>query len=200
MTALAWFVIGFISGALPFAVWLGQAFARADVRQIGDGNPGAANAWRAGGWRVGLAALLLDFFKGAIPVGLAHFIFHLSGLALGIVALAPILGHAFSPFLKLRGGKGLTVTFGAWAGLTLAQAPVVLGLFMTLFYFVLNSDAWAVVLSLLGLLAHLLIQQADTALLTLWAGNQLIIVWKHRRELRQTPRLKPMFARAHHRA
>jgi glycerol-3-phosphate acyltransferase PlsY len=194
VSALLWFIIGYVSGGLPFSVWLGKRFARADVRRVGDGNPGAANAWKAGGWRVGVAALLLDYLKGALPVAAAHFIVNLSGWSLALVALAPILGHAFPPFLRFRGGKGLTVTFGVWSGLTLAQAPLVLGLFMALFYFTLSVDAWAVVLSMAGLLAHLLIQQADGALLLAWLGNFAIIVWKHRRELRQRPRFKPIFS------
>lgn len=194
MSALLWFIIGYVSGGLPFSVWLGKRFARADVRRVGDGNPGAANAWKAGGWRVGVAALLLDYLKGALPVAAAHFIFNLSGWPLALAAIAPVLGHAFPPLLRFRGGKGLTVTFGVWSGLTLAQAPLVLGLFMALFYFTLSVDAWAVVLSMAGLLAHLLIQQADGALLLAWFGNLAIIVWKHRRELRQRPRLKPLFS------
>ena len=197
MNTILWFIVGFISGSLPISVWLGRAFARADVRQIGDGNPGAANAWRAGGWRVGVAALLLDYFKGALPVSAAHFIVGVSGWPLTFVALAPILGHAFSPFLNLRGGKGLTVTFGVWSGLLLAQAPLVLGLFMALFYFTVSVEAWAVMLSMTGLLAHLLIQQLDITLLAVWFGNLVIIVWKHRRELRQGPRLKPIFSGKH---
>lgn len=194
MSTLLWSVVGFISGSLPFSVWLGQAFARADVRRIGDGNPGAANAWKAGGWRVGVAALLLDYLKGALPVTAAHFVFHLSGWPLALAAIAPIAGHAFSPFLDWRGGKGLTVTFGVWSGLTLVQAPLMLGLFMALFYFTVGADAWAVVLSMMGLLAHLLLQQADGTLLTVWLGNLAVIVWKHRRELRQWPRLKPLLS------
>jgi glycerol-3-phosphate acyltransferase PlsY len=194
MNAILWIVVGFISGSLPFSVWLASLFAHADVRQIGDGNPGAANAWRAGGWRVGLAALLLDYFKGALPVATAHFVVGLSGWPLALVALTPMLGHAFSPFLNYRGGKGLTVTFGVWSGLTLAQAPLVLGLFMALFYFTLSVNAWAVVLSMIGLLAHLLIQQSDATLLAVWLGNLAVIVWKHGHELRRGPHLKPVFS------
>jgi glycerol-3-phosphate acyltransferase PlsY len=137
---------------------------------------------------------LLDYLKGAMPVAAALFNFNLSGWPLALAACAPVLGHAFSPFLRFRGGKGLTVTFGVWSGLTLAQAPLVLGLFMILFYFTVSVEAWAVVLSLIGLFAHLLIQQADGALLLAWFGNLAIVVWKHRRELRQTPRLKPLFS------
>jgi glycerol-3-phosphate acyltransferase PlsY len=194
MSAILWFAIGYISGGLPFSVWLGTLFARADVRQVGDGNPGAANAWRSGGWRVGVAALLLDYLKGALPVAAAHFTFNLSGWPLALAAIAPVIGHAFSPFLNFRGGTGIAVTFGVWSGLTLAQAPLVLGLFMALFYFSISVDAWAVVLSMVGLFAHLLVQQADGALLLAWFGNLAIIVWKHRRELRQIPRLKPIFS------
>ena len=193
MSAAVWFLIGFGCGGLPFSVWLVRAFAHADVRHTGDGNPGAANAWKAGGWRVGVAVLLLDYLKGAVPVAVAHFVIHLSGFALALASLAPILGHAWSPFLKWQGGKGLSVTFGVWTGLTLAQAPLVLGLFMTLFYFAVDGAGWAVLFSLLGLLAHLLMQGSDTGLLAVWAANTGVLVWKHRRDLRQLPRLKPLF-------
>ncbi len=194
MNAVLWFACGYISGGLPFSVWLGKLFAGADVRQFGDGNPGAANAWKAGGWRLGLGALLLDYLKGALPVAAAHFIFNVTGWPLVFAAIAPLLGHAFSPFLYFRGGKGLAVTFGLWSGLTLAQAPLVLGLFMALFYFTLSVDAWAVVLSLVGLLAHLLIQRADSTLLAVGVGNLLAVSWTHRRELRQVPHLRPLFS------
>ena len=194
------FALGFVCGALPFSTWLARHGAGVDVARVGDGNPGAANAWKAGGWRVGLPALLLDYLKGALPVALAHFGFHLSGLALGLAALAPLLGHAFSPFLKFRGGKGLTVTFGLWSGLTLAQAPLMLGLFMALAYALLAADAWAVMASLLGLLAHLLLQHADAALLTAWLGTAAVLAWTHRREFHKPPRLRPWLARRRARA
>ncbi|MDN5324928.1 MAG: acyl phosphate:glycerol-3-phosphate acyltransferase [Thermosipho sp. (in: thermotogales)] len=34
------------------------------------------------------------------------------------LALSPILGHAFSPFLRFKGGKALATTFGVWSALT----------------------------------------------------------------------------------
>ena len=44
------------------------------------------------------------------------------------LALMPTLGHAFSVFLRFRGGRGIVTMFGVWAGLTLYQAPLVMGL------------------------------------------------------------------------
>jgi glycerol-3-phosphate acyltransferase PlsY len=188
MTALLWTTIGFLCGSVPFSLLLGRLFAHADVRTYGDGNPGATNAWRAGGWPVGMATLLLDYAKGAAPVGLAHFVFGVSGWALIPVALAPVLGHAFSPFLRLRGGKGVAVTFGIWTGLTLGEAPVLLGVLLGVFFLIQTADAWAVILSMGVFLIHLMLRQVSPILITIWAGNMLILLWKHRAGLRQIPR------------
>jgi glycerol-3-phosphate acyltransferase PlsY len=197
VTAALSVLLGFACGALPFSFWLTRRFAGADVRRIGDGTPGAANAWRAGGWRLGLAALLLDYAKGAIPVAWAHFVAGLSGFPLILAALAPLLGHLFSPFLGFRGGKGLAVTFGLWSGLTLASAPLALGFFMTLFFFTLSAEAWAVVFSFFGLLLFLLFVLPDPTLLAVWLGNFALLAWTHRRELRQFPRLHPRLTGQH---
>ncbi|MBN1978399.1 MAG: glycerol-3-phosphate acyltransferase [Anaerolineae bacterium] len=187
MSALLWTTIGFLSGSMPFSLLLGRLFARADVRDYGDGNPGATNAWRAGGWPVGVAVLLLDYVKGAAPVSLAHFVFGVSRWSLVPVALAPVLGHAFSPFLRLQGGKAVAVTFGIWTGLTLGEAPLLLGILVSLFFLIQTADAWAVILSMGVFLAHLALRQASPTLIAIWAGNALILLWKHRAGLRQIP-------------
>jgi glycerol-3-phosphate acyltransferase PlsY len=200
MSTLIWTALAFLAGSVPFSVWMVRLLLDDDVRRYGDGNPGATNAWKAGGWRVGLPALLLDYLKGAVPVGLAHFAAGLSGWSLVPVALAPVAGHAFSPFLRFRGGKALAVTFGVWTFLTLGEGPTVLGLLFALWLAVLSNDAWAVMLGMLGLLAYLLLrslvwpaQWQDLApyLLVMWGGNLLILAWKQGQELRQPVRLRP---------
>ena len=188
---LIWAFIGFVSGAIPFSVLLARRFAQQDIRRVGDGNPGAANAWRAGGWRVGVLALVLDFLKGALPVGLARFLVGVDGWALVPVGLAPVVGHAFSPFLRGRGGKAIATTFGIWCGLTLYEAPSVLGVCMILSYFAQTVDAWGAILAMLGLGVYLLARQAGAVLLVIWSGNLAILVWKHRRALREPIRLSP---------
>jgi len=189
-TALVWMAIGFLSGAVPFAVVLGRIFLRRDVRRYGDGNPGAASAWKAGGWKIGLPAVLLDGFKGGIPVGLAHFLCGVRGWWLVPVALAPVLGHAFSPFLRFRGGKAVAVTFGIWLGVLLGEGPIMLGLLLSLAYAVLSTDAWAVLLTMATFLAHLLLRGADPVPLTIGMGNTAILFWKHRGELCRPPQLR----------
>jgi acyl phosphate:glycerol-3-phosphate acyltransferase len=178
-----WTLLGFFLGALPFAVWLGRLAARVDVRRYGDGNPGTFNAWRAAGWRVGLPVLLLDFLKGALPVGLAHFGAGINGWGLVPIGLAPVLGHAFSPLLHGRGGKGIAVTFGVWTGLAMPGAPIVLGLILTLCFAVHLPNSWAVLLAMLALLVYILVWYTGLPLVVVWIGNVCLLAWKFRRQL-----------------
>jgi glycerol-3-phosphate acyltransferase PlsY len=170
-----------------------------DVRQVGeDANPGAANAFKAAGkskWWLGMTVLLLDGFKGLIPVAVAYYNFNVTGWALVPVALAPIVGHAYSIFLRFRGGKAVATTFGIWTALTVYRAPLVLGGFFTLFSLILAEGAWAVIFGMLGLLIYLMITHAEVWLLAIWAGNMLIFILKNFKELHQPVRLNPRIQR-----
>jgi len=177
-------LLGYFLGSIPFSILIGKLFLHTDIRQFGsDRNPGAANAWRAGKWQIGLPVLLLDFFKGVLPVYLAVYRFNLAGWQLVPVALSPILGHTFSVFLKFKGGKGIATTFGVWTALLLARGPVLLGLFALLIYLIFASSVWAIILSMVFFGLYLVIASTDLAYLTIWAGNLLILLFKHWGEL-----------------
>ena len=190
MTALIWIVIGFLLGSLPISVWLGKLVLRTDIRGYGDGNPGGTNVIRAGNRGLGLLVIFLDMLKGAIPVSLAHYVFGVDGWALAPVMLAPIVGHAFSPFLGFRGGKALASTFGVWTALTVPFGPFLMGGSVFVFYKLLNVSGWAVMASLLTLLGFLLIAGVTLPLVVAWAGTVAILAWTHRADLRQRPALR----------
>jgi glycerol-3-phosphate acyltransferase PlsY len=185
-----WSVAGFWIGAVPFPVLVGRLLAGVDVRSYGDHNPGAFNAGRAAGWGAGFLAALLDGLKGAIPAGIAIWGFGIRGWAQVPVALAPVLGHAFSPFLGGRGGKAVGVTFGIWTALRPAEGPLMLGVFMALFFAVLASDAWSVLLMMVGLLAHLLLRGSRAVEIAVWILNVAVLAWKHRAGLGEPLRLR----------
>ena len=113
----------FFCGAIPFSYLLGKLLLHKDIRDFGDGNPGAANAWKAGGAAVGLVAVLLDVLKGLIPLLLVLSLFDMEGISMAFLAVAPVCGHAFSPFLHFRGGKAVAVTYGVWLALTGLATP-----------------------------------------------------------------------------
>jgi len=188
---LVFIVLAFLFGSIPFSVWLGRLFLKEDVRRYGDGNPGAANVFRAGGKTVGLLALILDVTKGALPVGLAYQNMGVRGIPMFLIAMAPILGHVFSPFLSFRGGKAIATALGVWIGLTIWKASLA-GVIGALIGIALTSvTGWAVMLGLAAILVTLLIWMPNPLLLLVWVGETLILAWTHRADLRQYPRLRP---------
>jgi acyl phosphate:glycerol-3-phosphate acyltransferase len=191
MITLLWIAFAFFCGSLPFSVWLGQIALRKDIRQFGDANPGAANVFRAGSKGWGAIAILLDILKGALPVGLANYGAHITDWSLALIAIAPIAGHAFSPFLRFKGGKAIAVSLGIWCGLTLYQVPLVLGLMLGIYIVLLTNNGWSTVLGFASLIAYLLIIAAPAWMLSVWLGNLIIVVWKHRADLRQPTTLRP---------
>lgn len=194
--------VAFLAGSLPFSVWIGKLMTGVDIRQFGDGNPGATNTFRAGNKVAGLLALMLDISKAAAPVGLAYFHLGMRGVDMFLVAMAPILGHAFSPFLRFRGGKALAASLGVWIGLTIwkASLPVLAGVLIGILLF--TPPGWSVMCALAGLLVIFLVWLPDPLLLAVWLGETLILVWTHRHDLRQGIRLRPwlagIFARREH--
>jgi glycerol-3-phosphate acyltransferase PlsY len=187
VAALAWALAGFASGALMFSLWIGRLALRKDIRGYGDGNPGATNVLRAGGKAWGGLALLLDVLKGAIPVWLAQTLGGVSGAGLVLVALAPVLGHAFSPLVGWRGGKAVAVTFGIWTGLTIWEAPSFLGILLGVWFAFVSVSGWAMMLAMGSLLVYYLLTRPDPVLLAVWAGNAAILAYKHRADLAQFP-------------
>lgn len=178
MAAIGGILLAFLCGSLPFSVWIGRWALAVDIRQVGDGNPGAANVWRAGGPLWGALAIVADAAKGAIPVALVNYVLGWEGWALVFVAIAPVLGHAFSPFLRFRGGKALAVTFGVWLGLSSWLGPLILGLAFAFWLVVLKKDAWAVLAGSLTQLGAFLIIGVDWTWLVVWLGIFVIFIWK----------------------
>jgi glycerol-3-phosphate acyltransferase PlsY len=176
-------VAAFLLGSLPFAVWLGRLVARSDVRSVGDGNPGTANAFKVGGWKTGVPTLFLEVGKAGLPVSLATASFGPHRWALAPVALAPIFGHAFSPFLRMRGGKAIAASFGSWIALTGFLYPLVLGLAMGVCFAVQSVHAWAVLGGTLLFGVFLLVVGSPAVVLFVWAINSGLLAWTHRKEL-----------------
>jgi glycerol-3-phosphate acyltransferase PlsY len=87
--------------------------------------------------------------------------------------------------LRFRGGKAVAVTLGIWTGLTFGEGQIPLIILLGLFFMIQSVDAWAVILGMLGFLPCLLLREADAFTLAIWGGNMLILLWKHRRDLRQ---------------
>jgi glycerol-3-phosphate acyltransferase PlsY len=103
-------VVAVLMGSIPFGVLIARVRG-VDLKKVGSGNIGATNVLRTMGKAPAFLTLTGDVLKGAIPVLAANYLLHNPTLE-GIVGLAAILGHNFSLFLRLRGGKGVATSIG----------------------------------------------------------------------------------------
>lgn len=184
---IIWITIGFISGSVPWALIIGRIVSGKDIRNVGDGNAGAANAWKAGGWVPGAISLVLDTAKGAAPVYLAIWYIGkpdgpVSELSMALVAVSPIIGHAWTPFLRFRGGKALAVSMGVWIAVTNGLALILACLLLGILHLIQKNHAITVTSCLLLFLGVFLPSQMGLFLVVLWCINVIVVIWKHRAE------------------
>ena len=183
-------VSAFWLGACPFSVWIGRWALAKDIRDYGNGNPGAINVFRAGSRKAGILAMILDIGKGVPFVFLAHSFFGLPEPLVLAVALCAILGNAFSPLLRLRGGKSLAVTGGVLLALPNPEMLVALIIFMLLGFLFIETDAWIAMLGPAGSLAYLVITGASHWESLFMLCVLTLLAAKHFDELQTIPRFK----------
>lgn len=176
-----------------FSHWLGL-LKQKNLIVDGDRNPGAFNLWQLVGYKYGLVGVILDFSKGYIPVAL----FLHMGLAeqhsYVLIALAPIIGHAFSPFLSFKGGKAIAVSFGVWSALTAFEVSVVYALILAVLlaiayilrhrqFLTTEANAVQVILGMVLLVLYIYQKSFPSELYWFWFGNLLLLIHTHKREL-----------------
>lgn len=185
--------IGYLSGSLPWGLWVGRLARGVDVRSLGSGNLGATNVYRSLGPALGILTLLLDIAKGALPVWLlphAAFAAAFPGgpewcrLAVGFAAVA---GHVWTFLAGFKGGKGVATT----VGVLLALAPAAFGVFVLVFLLVVAVTRYISLGSTLGAVAFAVALgflapgglRGPTFLLGLLLA--LLVVFRHRDNFRR---------------
>jgi glycerol-3-phosphate acyltransferase PlsY len=116
-------ILGYLLGSIPFGLLLARRRANVDVRKHGSGKIGATNVLRTAGRKVAILVAVLDISKGMLAVIFAWLIMGKGYLVIGnfgfgsmlaqvLAALAAIVGHNWSVFLRFRGGRGVATFFG----------------------------------------------------------------------------------------
>lgn len=177
-------LLSYILGAIPFGYLLTKYSTGKNILKLGSGNVGSTNVKRIAGKKISIITQLLDMLKGLLPVALLlifkpntefpYYIF--------IVALAAIIGHDFSLFLKFKGGKGVNTTLGA--SLLLAPYSVFIGVAIYFIvkwqfkYVSLGSILLAVTMPFVELISH---QNSPTFYFLLISSSLIILL--HRQNI-----------------
>jgi len=187
-------ISAYLLGGCPFSLWVGWWRLNKDIRKYGDGNPGAVNVFRAGDVRTGVIAIILEIGKGFPFVFIAHSLFGLNELLVVAIGLGAILGHAFSPFLRFKGGKALAVTGGVLLALPQYNLLVIFLAFIFAAFLFIEQDAWTTMAAPAGSLAYLIIVRGDLWELLFTLGVLILFTIKQYENLKTAPRfrLKPV--------
>jgi glycerol-3-phosphate acyltransferase PlsY len=145
MTWLIAVPIAYLVGSIPTAYLIGRIIKGIDIREVGDGNVGAANAYREIGPAAGIFVMLFDLFKGSLVILVSrNFLKEQFLLAVG---LAVVVGHIFPLFLKFKGGRGEATVGGVLLALMPVEALILLAIAIIPFIITRNT-------LLLGLLVY----------------------------------------------
>lgn len=188
-------LVAYLAGSFPTAYLVGRARG-VDLGRMGSGNYGATNVFRNLGRGPAIVALVVDVAKGYLPVALVPRWLTPGAVGPGtfavLLAIAAVLGHVFSIFLRFRGGKGVGTAAGAflalspWATLVAALAW---GLVLAWRRIVSLASLTATVVLLVAVAAlHLSDWPRGWPLVVLTAALCVFVFWTHRDNIRRLAR------------
>jgi acyl phosphate:glycerol-3-phosphate acyltransferase len=177
--ALAMMVGGYLLGSIPFGIVVSKYLGATDPRTAGSHNIGFTNVLRVSGKKAGFLTLAGDLGKGWLVGWLAMQV-HDHAWWAWLIALSPIIGHLFSVFLGLRGGKGVATALGAiigvapWVGFS-----AVLVWLVTVGVWRYSSGAAITAFILLPVLAAAL-RRGDQQFVVFTVIISGLILWRHK--------------------
>ncbi len=179
-------VAAYLMGSLSFAVIVSKAFGVADPRTFGSGNPGATNVLRSGNKKAAAVTLLLDAFKGWLPVVLVKWFGPQYGLGegtLALVALAAFVGHLYPVFFGFKGGKGVATAAGVLLGISGWLGALVLAIWIATVLISRYSSLGALVAGLAAPLVYILgdghLWDMHRPVLGAIGALSLLLIWRH---------------------
>ena len=180
----------YLMGSLSFAVIVSRLMGLNDPRSYGSKNPGATNVLRSGSKKAAILTLLLDAFKGWLPVALVLTYGPEQGLGASTAALAGLaafLGHLYPVFFGFVGGKGVATAVGVLVGVNGSLALATVLSFAIVLYFSryvsLASMVAAVFAPVFYLFGDGVAWQATSPEVLSLAVMALLLLWRHRENI-----------------
>jgi glycerol-3-phosphate acyltransferase PlsY len=176
----------YLVGSLSFAVIVSRAMGLNDPRTFGSKNPGATNVLRSGSKAAAIVTLLLDAFKGWLPVMLVKWFGATYGLGEGtmaMVGLAAFLGHLFPVFFRFAGGKGVATALGVLLATSWILGLAIGATWLLVAYFSRYSSLSSLVAAVLAPVYYIfgdgVVWIMDKSVVLSTAVMSLLLIWRH---------------------
>ncbi len=185
MALLIVVVTAYLLGSVSFAVLVSRAFRLPDPREYGSGNPGATNVLRSGRKSAAVLTLLGDSGKGWLAVFVAgQWMADGTALAMALAAVAVILGHMAPVFHGFKGGKGVATALGALLALSPYLGLGVLVTWITIAAFFRYSSLAALISAVFAVFFTLILFNASHPFFFAVAVIAVLLIWRHRSNIR----------------
>ncbi len=175
-------IAAYLLGSIPTAYVVGRWKAGLDITKHGSGNVGGTNALRVLGAGPAVLVAVTDVCKALLPTLAATRLFGGNTWPTLAVALAAIIGHNYSLYLGLRGGKGIATTIGACSVLFPQQIVLVLPLAVLVVVFTRYVSLGSILL-VVTLPVVLYRNQASLPELCFAVVVALLGLWRHRQNI-----------------
>lgn len=181
------FITAYLIGSIPTGYIIVKTFTGQDIRKIGSGSTGATNVKRVMGKKWFFIVMLLDALKGALPVILAKLFataFTGIGLLPVVAAVAVILGHSKSVFLKFTGGKSVASGVGTILALNW-QVGLMIALIWGIITYVSKYVSLGSIIALAASPFLMWWSKAPLAYIGYCALGAVYIIWLHRTNIQR---------------
>ncbi len=128
---ILFYLVAYLAGSIPFGLLLAKIFAGVNIKEQGSHSIGATNVLRVVketnpslAKKLSVATVILDALKGTIVILIAMAL-DASQSTLWAIGVLAVLGHCYSIFLSLEGGKGVATGLGVF--LVLLPLPTLIG-------------------------------------------------------------------------
>lgn len=115
--------IAYLIGSIPTGYILVKKIKGIDIRTVGSGSTGATNVKRVLGKKFFFIVMILDMFKGLIPILAVKYLSFMPTNIIDIdiicilTGIILVVGHSKSIYLKFSGGKSVATSVGVLLGL-----------------------------------------------------------------------------------
>ena len=186
-------IASYLIGSIPTGYLIVKGMTGQDIRTIGSGSTGATNVKRVLGKKWFFIVMLLDAFKGALPVILAKLyagdvsnvgLFPvLAAVAVILAAVAVIIGHSKPIFLQFKGGKSVASGVGTILALNWQVGLIIAIVWSVVTYFSKYVSLGSIVALILSPFIMKYVGHAPIAYVGYCALGAIYIVYLHRQNI-----------------
>ena len=152
LSSFIFLLVGYAIGNPNYSILISTIFFKKNIREHKSGNPGATNATRLLGKKIGFLILVLDILKPVTAVVICLIISLYSPISwfnegnIFIAGFGALLGHCFPIIHKLKGGKGVA----CFLGFVLVINPALFVIFLIFFFVFMRTTKYVSIASVVS--------------------------------------------------